>query len=65
LRVRRGEALTLLCSTACVDPARCHRTLLAKLIEDAVTGAGADTANPTMLRRWCVVTSPRVKPRER
>ena len=47
LRVRRGEALTLLCSTACVDPARCHRTLLAKLVEDAVAGA----ANPTMLRR--------------
>lgn len=47
LRVRRGEAVTLLCSTACVDPARCHRTLLAKLIEDAV----ADAANPTMLRR--------------
>lgn len=47
LRVRRGEAVTLLCSTACVDPARCHRTLLAKLVEDAVTEA----ANPTMLRR--------------
>jgi uncharacterized protein YeaO (DUF488 family) len=32
-RVRDGEALTLLCSSACVDPARCHRTILAKLIE--------------------------------
>ena len=34
-RVARGETLTLLCSSACVDPARCHRTLLAKMIGDA------------------------------
>jgi uncharacterized protein YeaO (DUF488 family) len=34
-KTRRGEALTLLCSSACVDPARCHRTLLARLIDDA------------------------------
>lgn len=32
-RVDRGETLTLLCSSACVDPARCHRTLLAELVE--------------------------------
>lgn len=32
---RRGR-LTLLCSSACTDPARCHRTLLKKLIEEAV-----------------------------
>jgi uncharacterized protein YeaO (DUF488 family) len=30
-----GETITLLCSSACTDPARCHRTLLARLIEDA------------------------------
>ncbi len=30
---RRGEPLTLLCSSACTDPARCHRTLLQALIE--------------------------------
>jgi len=27
-RARRGEALTLLCSSACSDETRCHRTLL-------------------------------------
>ncbi len=34
-RVRNGETMTLLCSSACVDPARCHRTLVKKLLEDA------------------------------
>jgi uncharacterized protein YeaO (DUF488 family) len=34
-RVRSGETITLLCSSACVDPARCHRTLLAAMIEKA------------------------------
>jgi uncharacterized protein YeaO (DUF488 family) len=33
-RVARGESLTLLCSSACVDPTRCHRTLLASLIQN-------------------------------
>lgn len=28
-RLHEGETITLLCSSACVDPARCHRTLLA------------------------------------
>jgi uncharacterized protein YeaO (DUF488 family) len=32
-RVRRGERVTLLCSSACVDPARCHRTLLGAIVE--------------------------------
>ncbi len=32
-RVAAGETITLLCSSACVDPARCHRTLLKQLIE--------------------------------
>jgi uncharacterized protein YeaO (DUF488 family) len=37
-RSRAGETITLLCSSACVDPARCHRTLLAKAItSDRVT----------------------------
>jgi uncharacterized protein YeaO (DUF488 family) len=31
-RVVGGETITLLCSSACTDPARCHRTLLARLI---------------------------------
>lgn len=30
-----GETITLLCSSACADPAKCHRTLLAGLIGDA------------------------------
>jgi uncharacterized protein YeaO (DUF488 family) len=32
-RVADGETMTLLCSAACVDPGRCHRSLLAALIE--------------------------------
>ena len=40
-RVRSGEPLTLLCSSACVDPLRCHRTLLKRLIEAAAKRSGA------------------------
>lgn len=32
-RVRLGETITLLCSSACWNPDRCHRTLLKNLIE--------------------------------
>jgi uncharacterized protein YeaO (DUF488 family) len=32
-RAAAGETITLLCSSACVDPAHCHRTLLKQLIE--------------------------------
>jgi uncharacterized protein YeaO (DUF488 family) len=32
-RLAAGEPITLLCSSACTDPARCHRTLLAGLLE--------------------------------
>jgi uncharacterized protein YeaO (DUF488 family) len=35
-RVAAGETITLLCSSACVDEARCHRTLLRQLIEEAM-----------------------------
>ena len=35
-RVAAGETLTLLCSSACNDPGKCHRMLLKKLIEDRV-----------------------------
>jgi hypothetical protein len=31
-RAAAGETITLLCSSACVDPAQCHRTLLAELV---------------------------------
>lgn len=34
-RVRSGQTLTLLCSSACVREARCHRSILKQLIEDA------------------------------
>ena len=34
-RLAAGETITLLCSSACTDPAHCHRTLLARLIERA------------------------------
>ncbi|HQY88077.1 MAG TPA: DUF488 family protein [Tepidisphaeraceae bacterium] len=32
-RVRSGETITLLCSSACEREARCHRSLLRELIE--------------------------------
>ena len=32
-RVRAGETITLLCSSACVRESRCHRSLLRELIE--------------------------------
>ncbi len=31
--VREGKTITLLCSSACEDASRCHRTLLRELIE--------------------------------
>jgi uncharacterized protein YeaO (DUF488 family) len=37
-RVRAGETITLLCSSACVDPAKCHRTIIRDLIERAASG---------------------------
>jgi uncharacterized protein YeaO (DUF488 family) len=33
--LRRGDTITLLCSSACVDPARCHRTILASILAQA------------------------------
>jgi|SRR5689334_11148675 len=34
-KLRAGQTVTLLCSSACLDPRRCHRTLLEKLLEKA------------------------------
>jgi uncharacterized protein YeaO (DUF488 family) len=34
-RAAAGEVITLLCSSACTDPAICHRTLLKKLVDAA------------------------------
>jgi uncharacterized protein YeaO (DUF488 family) len=36
-RVSQGETVTLLCSSACLEEARCHRLLLKGLIESAVS----------------------------
>lgn len=33
-RIAAGETITLLCSQACTDPRKCHRSLLRKLIEE-------------------------------
>jgi uncharacterized protein DUF488 len=38
-RVAAGETVTLLCSSACTDPARCHRTLLEGLIAERIAGS--------------------------
>jgi uncharacterized protein YeaO (DUF488 family) len=35
-RVAAGETITLLCSSACTDERSCHRTLLARLIEESL-----------------------------
>ncbi|HEY7315750.1 MAG TPA: DUF488 family protein [Gemmataceae bacterium] len=35
-KVAEGKTITLLCSSACTDPAHCHRTLLKQLIEEQV-----------------------------
>ena len=42
-RLAAGQTITLLCSSACVDPARCHRTLLADLVERAAARAARAT----------------------
>ncbi len=34
-RLAGGQTITLLCSSACTDPNRCHRTLLAELLTSA------------------------------
>jgi uncharacterized protein YeaO (DUF488 family) len=34
-RLRAGQTITLLCSSACLRESRCHRSLLAALIEHA------------------------------
>ena len=44
-RARRGEVITLLCSSACERESRCHRSLLAELISQtaqAVAHGGTD-----------------------
>jgi uncharacterized protein YeaO (DUF488 family) len=40
-KVAAGATITLLCSSACKDPAQCHRTLLKELIEEQLRRKGA------------------------
>lgn len=47
----RGEGLTLLCSSACVDETRCHRTLLRALMEQAAIPPEEPAATPVIRRR--------------
>jgi uncharacterized protein YeaO (DUF488 family) len=48
-RLRDGETLTLLCSSACVDEARCHRSIVRELIEAAAWPE--QSATPAVVRR--------------
>jgi uncharacterized protein YeaO (DUF488 family) len=41
--VAEGRTVTLLCSSACVDPEHCHRALLTRLIEDRLAARRAAT----------------------
>lgn len=50
-RIREGETITLLCSSACVDPERCHRTLLADLLKAAAAPAEQGDAKRAVIRR--------------
>jgi uncharacterized protein YeaO (DUF488 family) len=45
-RAAAGETLTLLCSSACTDPERCHRTLLAALVERAADARTSSRRSP-------------------
>src|SRR5262249_6925009 len=40
-----GKPVPLLCSSACTDPERCHRTLLRGLIEKEIERQAASTAS--------------------
>ncbi len=44
-KIAEGKTITLLCSSACTDPSRCHRTLLKRLIEERV--AQRQASSPT------------------
>jgi uncharacterized protein YeaO (DUF488 family) len=48
----RGQTVTLLCSSACTDEARCHRSLLRTLIEtEAAHIENAQRGGPSVTRR--------------
>ena len=50
-RICDGETITLLCSSACVDPARCHRTLLAELLTSAASPPAECDGERVVVRR--------------
>jgi uncharacterized protein YeaO (DUF488 family) len=50
-RVRRGETVTLLCSSACTDEARCHRTIVKQLLERAAFPPAPRTAAQSVVKR--------------
>jgi uncharacterized protein YeaO (DUF488 family) len=47
----RGETVTLLCSSACTDETRCHRTLLRSLIEAEADGRERVRSTASVRRR--------------
>lgn len=49
--LRRGDTITLLCSSACTDPARCHRTLLARILEEVAFPPAVTPAAKVVRRR--------------
>ena len=46
-RVRTGETITLLCSSACERESRCHRSLLRELIEAELQGGNLTDGHGT------------------
>jgi uncharacterized protein YeaO (DUF488 family) len=50
-RVRAGETVTLLCSSACVDETRCHRTIVKRLIEAAAFPPPPPVPTASVVRR--------------
>jgi uncharacterized protein YeaO (DUF488 family) len=50
-RLRSGETITLLCSSACIDAERCHRTLLKRLLEQSLVAASLPTPDRSVVRR--------------
>jgi uncharacterized protein YeaO (DUF488 family) len=49
-RVAAGETVTLLCSSACTDEARCHRSIVKQLLEE-VASPTAPAPHPHVRRR--------------
>jgi uncharacterized protein YeaO (DUF488 family) len=53
--LRKGDTITLLCSSACVDPACCHRNIVKRLLEEAAAPSAAKakplSTNDKVLRR--------------